>query len=260
MGKRDDIAERYRLDSVNIADRRIAKMAQVADSLDSEMKALLIKSEVAGAVDLALAKANVESAIADAGYYVQVGEVINEDYRLVIINSFDQYKEIYKDTFLFADSSLDIMNTAKMIDLDNFNKLGEGVNTELTREVLNFGMGAVTRTQAEAHIASIIEKYIGGRSTNGWAKTAIQDGVMAHFNLANTRLALDNGLKKFKYVGGLIATSRDFCIQHVGQVHTIEEWNEIAEKWNNSGRAKVGIPFEVLRGGYNCQHSLLAVS
>ena len=62
--------------------------------------------------------------------------------------------------------------------------------------------------------------------------------------------------QKYQYVGGLIDTSREFCQQHDGAIYTEEEIRDI---WNDSwpGQAP-GDPF-VVRGGYNCRHTWVAV-
>lgn len=77
------------------------------------------------------------------------------------------------------------------------------------------------------------------------------------FNSAITRLrARLAGIKTYKYVGGTIATSRDFCVAHNNKIYTEAEIKRIwQQKWG--GKAP-GDPF-VVRGGYNCRHHWIPV-
>lgn len=64
------------------------------------------------------------------------------------------------------------------------------------------------------------------------------------------------GIRRYRYVGGLIATSRDFCSRHNDKVYTEREIQSI---WRgNWGGKAPGDPF-VVRGGYNCRHHWIPV-
>lgn len=64
-------------------------------------------------------------------------------------------------------------------------------------------------------------------------------------------------IKKFKYAGSLIKDSRKWCVDHVGQILTMEEiqkWED--KKWKGK---KSGDPF-VVRGGWRCRHRWIPVA
>lgn len=64
------------------------------------------------------------------------------------------------------------------------------------------------------------------------------------------------GEQKYQYVGGIIASTRDFCAQHDGAIYTEKEIREI---WRSTWSGQEpGDPF-VVRGGYNCRHTWVAV-
>lgn len=64
------------------------------------------------------------------------------------------------------------------------------------------------------------------------------------------------GVDRFKYVGGIIATSRPFCRAHNNKVYTADE---IKTQWGATWGGKApGDPF-VVRGGFNCRHWWVAV-
>ena len=59
------------------------------------------------------------------------------------------------------------------------------------------------------------------------------------------------GGQLYKYVGGVIPSSRPFCTQHNNNTYTEAEINRI---WSGVWQGKApGDPF-VVRGGYNCRH------
>ena len=86
--------------------------------------------------------------------------------------------------------------------------------------------------------------------------TIITESIMtAHgaFGYVIMRLA---GIKKFKYAGGTISTTRPFCQSHNNKLYTLSEIRTI---WRGSwGGKKPGDPFTV-RGGYNCRHYWIPV-
>lgn len=82
-------------------------------------------------------------------------------------------------------------------------------------------------------------------------QTSAGTGVM-QFDTVVTRLrAKQQGVKRFRYVGGVIDTTRPFCASLDGGVYTEDEIQDI---WNDTWAGKQpGDPF-VVRGGYNCRH------
>jgi hypothetical protein len=74
------------------------------------------------------------------------------------------------------------------------------------------------------------------------------------YNAANRFFAKKYNYTKFRYEGGLIADSRDFCVERDGNEFFIEE----GERWNEyEWKGKIpGVDFFVQVGGYNCRHWL----
>lgn len=70
------------------------------------------------------------------------------------------------------------------------------------------------------------------------------------------RAAIDPTLK-FRYVGGVIQTSRGFCRSHNNKVYTRKEIETIWRSQTWGGKAP-GNPF-IVRGGYNCRHLFVPV-
>lgn len=77
------------------------------------------------------------------------------------------------------------------------------------------------------------------------------------YNAANRFFAKKYKYRKFRYEGGLIADSRDFCIERDG----LEFFVEQGEEWNKlEWKGKIpGVDFFVQVGGYNCRHWLVYI-
>lgn len=104
--------------------------------------------------------------------------------------------------------------------------------------------------------AGIKNKLPGDINTSASLITKIANKVestVGSFNGAFSKArAKATKVEKFQYAGGVMATSRPFCLDMLGQELTEQEIYDI---WDGSSWAgkEPGDPF-VVRGGYNCQH------
>ena len=143
--------------------------------------------------------------------------------------------------FFITSSSVEItklQNKIKRLKVASENK-SEEIN-DLMRQLrkqfqnVSVGGGMFQRVTAEAH-----------------------DSVMDFDGVFTIHRAKQAGLKRFKYSGTLIANSRDFCVQHVGETYTEEEIRRIWSSQSWSGK-RAGDPF-VVRGGERCRHFFIPV-
>jgi len=81
------------------------------------------------------------------------------------------------------------------------------------------------------------------------ARTAISE---LHSTMTNN-LAVQAGIKRFEYVGPLVSTSRQFCIQRRGKEYSIEQIRQM-----DNGQTGKGTVF-IARGGFNCNHQWMPV-
>lgn len=83
------------------------------------------------------------------------------------------------------------------------------------------------------------------------------DMVMDFDGVFTIHRARQAGLKRFRYSGSVIATSRSHCAAHAGKTYTEEEIRRI---WSNSSWSgkRSGDPF-VVRGGHGCRHFFIPV-
>lgn len=126
-------------------------------------------------------------------------------------------------------------------------------------------LAVVGGSSRDALLSSIREVLLGSGNRKGrlavFANT-LSDTLFASITRTITfSIAKLLGFKKYKYVGGLIKDSRDFCIERNGgtfDVETIRSWADIPSwqgKIPNTTRTTI---FSYL-GGYRCRHWLIPV-
>ena len=163
-------------------------------------------------------------------------------------------------------SAIERILSAFGYDGKNFIKNGFLFDLTMTgdpiRKIKAEAIKAISSGQSYKDFAGNINNYIGGN------KAANRAGVIeSHFrtNAYDTFQQVDRqignqmsdslGLNYAMYAGGIMDTTREFCIKKVGKVFSrkeIQSWEN--ESWE--GKPKSGYnPFTDL-GGYNCTHTL----
>ena len=95
-----------------------------------------------------------------------------------------------------------------------------------------------------------------GKSMLSHVDTIVRTRYMEMDSLVTQIKGEEFGIDKYKYVGGLIRDSRDWCVKHNGKTFTLSEIKLWAgQQWQGK---KSGDPF-VVRGGWNCIHRFRAV-
>jgi hypothetical protein len=113
---------------------------------------------------------------------------------------------------------------------------------------------------------SSLKDYIQGTeeldgSLERYVKQVARDG----FNIADRRytqvISEDLGFEWFRYVGGKVEDTRQFCLDRMGKIFhksTIEGWAKL--EWQGKFRGTTAQNIFSVLGGYNCMHALIAVS
>lgn len=101
------------------------------------------------------------------------------------------------------------------------------------------------------------------------SRQLVTDSINQYSATYSQTVTSDLGLKWFQYIGSLIETSRPFCVAcvekrwiHESEFKTILNGNIDGKKVSLAGVNPETTPenFQILRGGFNCQHQLLPVS
>lgn len=94
-----------------------------------------------------------------------------------------------------------------------------------------------------------------------YSKTILHDTLFQYARSFQNSVTEDLGLVWYRYVGGIMDKSREFCIERNGgyfHQKEIESWAELSWKGKNNLTTKSSI--FILCGGYNCAHQLVPVS
>jgi len=99
-------------------------------------------------------------------------------------------------------------------------------------------------------IAQIVDTK--NRELTNQIETELNTNMAGFSRSVTLKKAEEIGSEYFYYVGGLIPTSREFCIERDNQVFSAEE----VSSWDNGQ----GVPVIPYLGGYNCRHDLRPVT
>jgi len=131
------------------------------------------------------------------------------------------------------------------------------VRTEVTQAtVRNITAGnsvSVMREELSAIIKGVPDGVEGKLSRH--YKTFINDAYQEVDRTYNSLIAKELKLQAFRYSGGKIKTTRQFCCQRNGLIFTekeAQEWKKL--KWG--GKPKTGYNPITQMGGYNCRHNV----
>lgn len=121
------------------------------------------------------------------------------------------------------------------------------------RKLVKTGASAALVTQSTNKLRRMLPGSVNTAGSIAVKLTTTADNVVGSFNGTYAKAqATRNGVENFEYVGGVMATSRPFCVSMVGSIMNAED---IQNLWDGSSWAgkEPGDPF-VVRGGYNCRH------
>lgn len=113
--------------------------------------------------------------------------------------------------------------------------------------------GSFMGTTLKKDLAAAAERIVS-RKHHDFFEVYTVGAIYQSYNAAVYKLGTEYGYPRFKYLGGLIEESRDFCVERNGHEFTREqgwEWNDM--EW----KGKIpGVSFFIQVGGYNCRHYL----
>ena len=121
------------------------------------------------------------------------------------------------------------------------------------RKLVKGGASAALVTQSTNKLRRMLPGSVNTAGSIAVKLTTTADNVVGSYNGTYAKAqATRNGVEEFEYVGGIMATSRPFCVSMVGSRMNAED---IQNLWDGSSWAgkEPGDPF-VVRGGYNCRH------
>ena len=130
------------------------------------------------------------------------------------------------------------------------------VTRRIQRELLRLTRrNDATPAEIREAVMRIRERLTGINTTSSLrdlTARSVQEAVMKFDGAYTAGQAKRRGITRWRYDGGVIDETRDWCQEHVGNTYTEAE---IYELWENNdwGGKEPGDPF-IVRGGYNCRH------
>lgn len=157
------------------------------------------------------------------------------------------------------DSNLKSLIAVSNTTFKDYKSISNATSVRLNKAIIDFSVAGMSRDDLKEEIRGILtgSSDVRGVPMSVRAEQFTQDSIMRYHNSANLAVAEQVGIKKFKYYGNVMATTRAFCKAHVGDIKTKDEWEEIGRNQNWTGKSSSNIFIDV--GGYNCRHHLTPV-
>lgn len=196
-------------------------------------------------------------------------------------DQFDTQAQLTKDVFKktlpnFSDKELfnSVTSAAKRRAID---QLG---NNAITSQFLNplkqtIQSGVAVEGSIPELIESLSIQIVGDKEIEGqllnWTKQTAHDNFAIADREVTRAVSEDMGVEWWRYVGGLLESSRCFCVKRNGKVFSkdqIEFWGRTPGLWAKTGNCEHGggrikgtneNSIWTFLGGYRCNHSLIPI-
>lgn len=141
--------------------------------------------------------------------------------------------------------------------------LSYNVIQPLKQELLSGVGGRGTR----ADLSAILNRFLVSTPEQlSFLQNHFSQNAFDNFSTANRAfmesVAEETGIEFYRYSGGTVKDTREFCRKRVGNYYhkkEIEAWGRITQ-WQGRNRATTPATIFALLGGYNCMHQILPVS
>jgi len=205
--------------------------------------------EINSNIDINLSRTAVDQIIVQSGFFQVVNELLNQGYGDILNESLKRHQRLFNNVIELSEESLNRLTILKQADLIQYQKITDAFGIDLNNQVINLSLDAIDASS----VLTILNETLIPRVRNN-VRTIIDTGLKGIYRTGNNLIAKEAGIKKFQYVGGLIATSRDFCKNHLGEIKTLAEWDSLASEQGQIA------PVSTFLGGFNCQHDLVGVT
>lgn len=232
-----------------IADTNLAALEATMRKLERILIERLTEMTVTKSVDVALARAQIEQMMVDAGVYERIGTLLNDDYQKVLELSYKQYKTMYPELFKqFSGDTLERLSVLKQLDFADMNGLTSQLADSITRGIIDYQYGVASRKT----LLEGISAEVGGATKH--LKTQFDTSLSGYYQQVGNFTAEENGLTQFEYKGPHDDLTRDFCrdLLDSGRTYSQEEIDSM-----DNGQDLSVFQFG---GGWNCRHFWVAVA
>lgn len=195
--------------------------------------------------------------------HAQINKLFEKDYSKEmqkVISDFKNNEALIKSSFKtigeavkFTSVDDTMMKVLRDGNYQQYLSLGKTAQDKVTQQVYN----SVIAGESQAQLASTIRASLLGSAAKSavgvplanYARLYARDMIMNYHNDVILTKGEALGMDHFKYVGTLMATSRDFCKRRVALTYTKDQ----IQSWKYKWKGKSG-PAWTARGGFNCRH------
>lgn len=242
-----------------------ARLARVLQVVEAEVLRLASELEVSGGLIVSDA-ANISQAINSRAEITGIFQrEYNAGFITPTVNGYDEMVVAVKNylddvgiNIPFTQLDVDVVNALKQGAFVNFDVTGRQFQAQLADEIYTSVLSnrpfADMVTSLQGTLRSIDD--VRGTPMSVRASQIANDALLAVDRTVSTKKAQDAGIDNYLYFGSTVRDSRDFCVQHQGEIRSMAEWEDIGQgEW----RGKSSSDLFVTAGGYNCGHSLVPV-
>ena len=256
----ENIPEAFADRMVAIQRAKFSEVVALLDALDYQNGSIVVNQANLLRIEQIVEQA--KSLLTEGEFETVVGELLVEfDDQAAI--TYRYFEEAFDDFEVpaIANQILEQKKREAVVDLLN------STDQYLTNPMRQALSNAVTAGDSRADVIEVFRLLIeGDKDTVGRLDRATRQIVSDTFALADravtNEIAEQFDVTWYRYVGGLMDTTRDFCKSRNGKYYdkaTVESWGALGD-WDGKMAGTNEKTIFVTAGGYNCQHSILPVA
>lgn len=220
-----------------------------------------IKQTAANRSILNRAEVTFNNSISTSGYQDAINRALGTINKLDAVNI--AYFESIDSAFKLNRQFLTSLQNSTISTLENL-VLNDGLNSQIRTPLLQILNQNVNSGGSYAGMVKQVQDYIVGGENEGkllrYSKQIVRDSLFQYSRAYQEAVTNDLGLDWYMYEGGLMQTSRPFCIERAGHFwhrKEIESWASL--QWAGKIPETTESSIFTYAGGYNCYHSLIPV-
>lgn len=222
-----------------------------------------IKQSQANRLILAKTDEYFNRAFNQSGYYESLGGFVDEV--LSITAASEAYFTTILDTFSIDAQYLKSLQRQTISQLESL-LANEGLELMVKQPILNIlNQNINTGAKFTDLQAQIREFTLGNGELQGklrsYAGQITYDSLYNYARALQEAISNNTDLQFIVYSGGLVADSRDFCIERAGNYYhykEVESW--AGEDWAGKRPGTTESTIFIYAGGYRCEHQIIYVS
>lgn len=204
-----------------------------------------------------------DKAMKNSGYYESLNQYTGAITALTDANS--KYFDFILDTFTPDAHYLKSLQKSSVETIVNL-LANDGLEVQLKQPLMNILNQNVNSGASLSDMLRQVREFIqGSPDAEGkllrYSKQVSKDTLFQFSRSMQESISQNSGLNYYLYAGGLMDTSRPFCIARAGKYFhrkEIESWPKLNWAGKRPGTTKSSI--YVYLAGYQCTHSLIPVS